>query len=164
MYVVSLQYSPMFIVYMNFWSQSDPDPHSSPWFLLNRTDLTVYLYAPRKWALQKSDFKLRRQAFARTVRRPAGGPIQYPQELATPFPTFAIWLNQHVRELKESGYPVSHELDSLHCPPLPHAWSFHSMWAYGCHYTCNTETTLHSIAESQQSLLHKPAQRLTLAY
>ena len=81
-----------------------------------------------------------------TLRRRPGDPIQYPPDLSTPFPNFADWLNHHVRHLKEEGFPVSHELDSLHCTPSPNAWSFSSMWAYGAHYTSNSETVPTTVA------------------
>ena len=93
-----------------------------------------------EWTERKLEFKNRRAAFANRQRRRGGMPVQYPPELSTPFPKFDSWLNCHVRLLKEEGFPISHELDSLHCPPSEHAFSFGSMWAFGCHYSCNSET------------------------
>lgn len=66
--------------------------------------------------------------------------IQYPPDLASPFPEFSTWLNAHVRDLKAADFPVSSELEALHCPPSQHAWSFAAMWAYGSHFSCNLET------------------------
>ena len=70
----------------------------------------------------------------------------YPPELAIAFPEFGPWLNTHVRGLKEAGFPVSPELDSLHCHPSQHAWAFNAMWAYGCHFSCNNETHPSTVA------------------
>ena len=49
-------------------------------------------------------------------------------------------MNAHVKELKEDGFPVPAQLESLHCPPSEFAKSFNAMWAYGCHFVCSPET------------------------
>lgn len=41
---------------------------------------------------------------------------------------------------------MSSELESLHCPPSEHAWCFNAMWAYGCHYSCNSESGPSTVA------------------
>ena len=79
-------------------------------------------------------------------RRRHRGAIQYPPALATPFPKFAQWLNSHVLDLREEGYPVSKELLSLHCPPSQYAWTFNGMWAYGCHYSVSQESGPSAVA------------------
>ena len=99
-----------------------------------------------EWTEQQRQFKLQREQFARTQRRPRGGVINYPDDLARPFPKFSPWLNAHVRMLKEEGFPVSRQLESLHCLPSQHAHSFYAMWAFGCHYSCSNETTHASVA------------------
>lgn len=108
--------------------------------------MTTARYACREWTHQKQAFKLRRQAFARSIRRQLGTPIQYPPELAESFPNFSTWLNAHVRDLKDAQFPVSAELESLHCPPSRHACSFSAMWAYGAHFECNSETGTSRVA------------------
>jgi hypothetical protein len=68
------------------------------------------------------------------------GPSQYtyPDELA-PFPAFAEWLYDHVQTLKEQNFPIPVELIKLSCPPSDQAYFFNAMWAYGCHYRCDSE-------------------------
>lgn len=100
----------------------------------------------REWSAQKSDFKARRTAFANSVRRQRGVPIQYPPDLAQQFPRFPAWLNSHVRALKEVQFPISNELESLHCQPSQHALAFNAMWAYGCHFSCDSETQPSTVA------------------
>ena len=100
----------------------------------------------REWSEQKRLYKQARSDFARSSRRRAGSQINYPEELAIPFPTFADWLNEHVRGLKEDNFPVSRELESLHCPPSEFALSFNAMWAYGAHYVCSSESGSCNIA------------------
>ena len=89
---------------------------------------------------------MRRQTFANAHRRHRAAQIQYPQELADPFPRFAVWLNAHVRSLKEAEFPISAELEAMHCPPSQYALAFNAMWAYGCHFSCNNETGPTSVA------------------
>ena len=85
-------------------------------------------------------------AFANSRRRAAGVPIQYPDHLRYPFPKFAEWLNIHVRQLKEDGFPISSELESLHCPPSHRCWSFNRMWAFGCHFACSRDGAASTVA------------------
>ena len=96
--------------------------------------------------MQKNQYKLRRQAFSNSTRRARGTAIQYPPDLASAFPKFPAWLNSHVRELKTADFPISPQLESLHCPPSQHVLTFNAMWAYGCHYTCNSETQPSTVA------------------
>ena len=100
----------------------------------------------REWTEQKRLFKQARSEFSRNIRRRQGSQIIYPEELATPFPSFAQWLNAHVRSLKDDNFPVSRELESLHCPPSEFALSYNAMWAYGAHYVCNSESGSSPIA------------------
>ena len=110
-------------------------------------DLTFSFFAClSEWSAQKQEFKSRRTAFANSLRRQRRAPIQYPPELAQPFPKFPVWLNSHVRGLKEAQFPISPELESLHCHPSQHALCFDRMWAYGCHYSCNSEAELSTVA------------------
>ena len=81
-----------------------------------------------------------------TIPRGQRSQVRYPEHLSDPFPKFPAWLNNHVRMLKEEGFPVSAQLESLHCPPSQHSWTFKSMWAYGAHYTCNTEDAPTTVA------------------
>ena len=48
--------------------------------------------------------------------------------------------------LKDQGFPITRELNSLHCPPSEHAWSYNSMWAYGSHFSCCQENGPSSVA------------------
>ena len=100
----------------------------------------------REWQQLKQDFKLARAAYVRSLGRRRAQPLQYPPDLATPFAKFNDWLNNHVRRLKGDGFPVSRELDCLHCAPSEHAWTFNAMWAFGCHYVCNSETGNSTVA------------------
>lgn len=65
----------------------------------------------------------------------------YSAHLASNFPTFAVWLNRHVRSLRDDDFPLEDddELVSLHCPPSEHAILYTTMWSHGCHYRCNPE-------------------------
>lgn len=65
----------------------------------------------------------------------------YPEELATPFPSFATWLYHHVRrERSVNQFPISRELLWISCPPVENVLSYNAMWAYGSHFRCDEET------------------------
>ena len=100
----------------------------------------------REWTEKRRLHKQQRSDFSRTHSRGSRSQIIYPPHLREQFPKFDQWLNIHVRMLKEEAFPVSRELQSLHCPPSHHAWTFTSMWAYGAHYTCSTEDTPTTVA------------------
>ena len=106
--------------------------------------LSVSLYS--EWSEQRRQFKEAKAAFARSTRRRIGTPIIYLEALASPFLKFALWLYSHVRMLKDEGFPVSRQLVCLHCEPSKHAFLFNSMWAFGCHFTCSTESGLSVVA------------------
>jgi hypothetical protein len=73
-------------------------------------------------------------------RRCHAGPSQYiyPDELA-PFPAFAEWLYDHVQTLRDQNFLIPVELIRLSYPPSDQAYFFNTMWAYGCHYRCDSE-------------------------
>ena len=68
------------------------------------------------------------------------GPIRftYPEQLHT-LPRFADWLYEHVRQLRESNFPVPRDIVTFSCPPSEIAYTYNAMWAYGCHYRCDLE-------------------------
>jgi hypothetical protein len=68
------------------------------------------------------------------------GPIcyMYPDELSM-LPSFAEWLDHHVRMLRANNFPVPPKVIRFSCPPSEVAYSYSSMWGYGCHYHYDAE-------------------------
>ena len=106
-------------------------------------NLERLLFAHREWEIQREDHRIERQRFREGARgawihdgRQGNFRYVYPDNLYYNFPEFPTWLNQHVRNLKDEGFPLEPMLDALHCPPSTHALSYDSMWAYGSKYRC----------------------------
>ena len=89
-----------------------------------------------EWQEQRQAFKNSRARYRFTVRGRSG---PFPDHLLVPFPKFSAWINNHVRILREEGFPVSSELESLHCMPSEYVTSYQAMWAYGAHYVVTNE-------------------------
>ena len=89
-----------------------------------------------EWQAQRQVFKDARARYRSTLRGRAG---PFPPHLVDPFPKFGTWLNNHVRMLRDEGFPISTELESLHCLPSEFVTSYQAMWAYGAHYVCTSE-------------------------
>ncbi len=88
---------------------------------------------------KKKNHEMRRWEHKACVRayypRQNVNPIPLHLHLQVDFPTFATWLQDHVKQQFHVGLvEVSKELVQLFRPPSHKAYTYNSMWAYGNHY------------------------------
>lgn len=94
-------------------------------------------YSRSEWTSQRQRFKNSRAVYRASARGRSG---PFPEHLSEPFPKFGRWIYNHVRMLKDEGFPVSNELACLSCMPSEHVMSYQAMWAYGAHLVSSPET------------------------
>ncbi|KAG0574034.1 hypothetical protein KC19_VG229300 [Ceratodon purpureus] len=92
-----------------------------------------------EWHKQREAFKNSWVRYRSTLRGRSG---PFPDHLIEPLPKFSSWINNHVRILRDEGFPVSRELESLHCMPSEYVTSYQAMWAYGAHYVVSNKEGL----------------------
>lgn len=89
--------------------------------------------------MQVETLNRRRQAHrSRHQRRNPGSNLVFPNELAA-LPIFSVWLQGHVRSLREQEFPLEEKLIQLSVPSSSMAESYSYMWAYGALFRCNLE-------------------------
>jgi hypothetical protein len=66
--------------------------------------------------------------------------IFLPPHLQGEMPSFAWWLQDHVKRKLHNGIEVDANLVRLSHPPNHNAYIYNSMWAYGNHYQVDLET------------------------
>ena len=99
--------------------------------------ISVFMSLCSEWTDQRQLLLDSRANFRASNR---GRAVPLPDHLAEPFPKFARWLYNHVRVLKEEGFPISSELECLSCMPSEHVTSYDAMWAFGAHLVTSQET------------------------
>lgn len=70
-----------------------------------------------------------------------GRRLIYPLELQV-LPSFSKWLYRHVRNLRDSGFPIPEDIVRLSCLPSKVVASYRTMRAYGAHYRCDDEESI----------------------
>jgi hypothetical protein len=65
--------------------------------------------------------------------------IVFPKHLQEDTPSFAQWLQVHVREQQLAGVVIDPDVVCLSCPLALKAYKYEKMWAYGNHFRVDIE-------------------------